>query len=238
MAVILKRSAILHIPKTGGKYVTDVLEANGISYDKTPNKPCTGMQNLINRGHSSHCLPFDEPVYQNTLNRRACFLRHPLTWYQSYWAYRVAATLPGLNPDLYWRIGEQFDGSAGCILDEATHADDFQDWIDNVIQFIDGTPELNRMGVCTLGFDVYIKECSFVGKMENLNEDLEKFLWMYEQEVIDTWPPRSNKGIIQFKERAKYRPDQIEKLMEQEQYFITAFDYGYIPEGIVENHSS
>jgi hypothetical protein len=140
---------------------------------------------------------------------------------------------PGKNHNLYWRVGTGFDGHPGCILDEATHADDFQTWIDNVITFTEMTPEI-PYGICTVAFDVYLSECSYVGKMENLNADLAKFLWMYEKEVITHWPDRVNEGSREFKAMAKYRPDQAEKLMELEAPLVNKFGYNYIPNGVLE----
>jgi hypothetical protein len=227
MAVILENSAILHIPKTAGKYVRSVLDNSGISYYQTPNQPCGGVQQLINRGHSSHCIPYGDEEYQKRSGRRACFIRHPLTWYQSYWAYRVQHGQRGGNPYLSWRIDDGGDGAGGCLLDMATACNNFPRWIDNVIaRFPDG--------LLTYAYNVYIEECNFVGQMETLDNDLAKFIWMYEGKVTVPGNRGVNVGDPLVKSMAKYRPGQPEQIMRLEAEIIDKYNYGWIPKGLYE----
>jgi hypothetical protein len=222
MGFVLKYSFIFDV--VGEEFIKTVLDGNQINYLKTVNQPCIGFQNLIHSGHSNKCIPYEDEKYQNTINKRAVFIQHPLTWYQDYWIERM---LKG------WRIGQQEDGSTGCILDEATYSKNFQEWIGNLISFTEMTPQI-QFGICTVVFDVYLSESSFAGKIENIQEDLEKFLWMYEKEVITRWPERVNEGSREFKAMAKYRPDQAEKLMELEAPLVNKFGYNYIPNGVLE----
>lgn len=58
--------AFLHVPKTGGSWVTEVLRASGIC------GPALGHE---------HGWEHDEPW-------AFCVLRHPVDWYRSHWAYQ------------------------------------------------------------------------------------------------------------------------------------------------------
>lgn len=85
--VILDNMVIFHISKCGGQYVLDLLDVNGIEYETSSrNTPADPVLYDLNGPRSSHNIP---PNEYKDLKYRLCFLRDPVDWYKSFWAYRM-----------------------------------------------------------------------------------------------------------------------------------------------------
>ncbi|HRV93786.1 MAG TPA: sulfotransferase family 2 domain-containing protein [Anaerolineae bacterium] len=184
MALLLKCGAVfLHIPKTGGSWVTKVLDDQGLIERKICHIHADWFQALryINIGTTvkqelsahvkSHLSEnFKRGLRQAVNNRKTnseidqspyifCFVRHPLKWYESFWRYMCAQNWP--------RLGNQYD---------------VNDWHPNAILNGLGDPEFNqfvrniiakRPGFVTEMYGWYTwSGVNFVGKQERLVEDL------------------------------------------------------------------
>jgi len=172
MAVMLKNDSIfLHIPKTGGKWVDSVLKEldlirfnfshNHSDYERTINfnryYPMHFIRQTIKNGYY---LPKVRAAF------KFCFVRHPLKYYESYFKYAWSLDwprFPGLNvnsnTDLWHPNEPLFE-----IGDK-----DFNKFIENVIQ--------HCPGYVTSLYDSFVnQDIDFVGKTENLSEDLIKVL--------------------------------------------------------------
>ena len=83
MAIYLKNSVFLHIPKTGGTWVRLRLQEAGlikrISHGNDF-EPGFGVNSI-------HNIPIYDKEFQNK-KTRFCFVRNPYTWYKSYYGYR------------------------------------------------------------------------------------------------------------------------------------------------------
>src|SRR5439155_11120636 len=79
MAIVLPQATFLHIPKCGGTWVVRAMAAAGLPMQVIP----AGCQ---------HAIAATEGRFVFT------FVRHPLTWYASFWKYR-------------WNSAEQLAGS-------------------------------------------------------------------------------------------------------------------------------
>lgn len=215
MAVILPNSVILHIPKTAGKYVRMTLEANEIDFHQTHrNTPCDGMGQILNGLCSSHCIPRQDEEYQRRKNRLV-FVRHPLTWYLSYWAFRVRfKDTP--KEWLCWRKDSAFDQACGD--------DDFNKFIDKVLHHFPG-------GFLTEFYKHYTDEASAVGRMETLNRELWTFLHGFEGIKDLTFLPV--KVNTSDKKGAQYTVRQAEAILEAEAEVVYRYDYNYVPDGVV-----
>jgi len=215
MAVILRNSAILHIPKTAGKYVRTVLDLNEVPYRQTSrNTQCVGMGRVLNGLRSSHCIPYSAKEYQARKNRLV-FVRHPLTWYLSYWAFRVRFKDTDKHW-MYWRKDSEFDQLCGD--------DDFNRFIDNVLE--------RWPGFLTAFFRYYTSEASDVGEMENIDRDLLAFLHKHEDVERLNYP--GLKVNTSDHKSAKYTWRQASAIMNAECDIIDEYNYYWIPEGIVE----
>lgn len=142
MALLTDKMLFLHIPKTGGTYVRAVLEKLGIR----------GKEII----HTHSRFPFlNEHIDDDTLKDKLvwCFVRHPLTWYQSRWAHRCKTG---------WQINNPFDYYCA--------SNDFKQFIRNCIKYW-------PTGWVTHEMCYYIdnipKQCKkFIGLYEKLDEDI------------------------------------------------------------------
>jgi hypothetical protein len=74
MHLILPNSVFVHIPKTGGTWVRKALEAAQIPWQRTGLTPHVAFSEL-------------EKLVEGRFT--FAFVRHPLSWYRSYWSYRM-----------------------------------------------------------------------------------------------------------------------------------------------------
>lgn len=173
MAVILEDGSVfLHIPKTGGTWVSGVLRDLGLArcsighrHANWPHLLAPGWQGAGRRL---------EYLYKRARHLRLhprpftfCFVRHPLKWYESFYRYKS-------QPDIAWEL----DGDA----------DDFDRWHPNAVlnglgqtaggrtvEFNDFVAAVHRKfpGYVTALYDHYtFHPVDFVGKQESLREDL------------------------------------------------------------------
>lgn len=141
-AVRTERILFLHVPKTGGLYVANALEkllgANRIDFPQSSDP-------RERRGHAA--LRSFEGNELFTL----AFIRHPLSWYRSFWSYRM-------------RKGWQMDHP----LDRAARSEHFDEFIARVTE---------RMpGYLGMMFTEFIgpaeRPIDFIGRYERLTDDL------------------------------------------------------------------
>lgn len=94
MAIILKNDVLyLHIPKTGGNWLTKIASEQGLTVAKIGNKHGT-YDHTVNRGSifAKNGLrdAFNRRVYLSDHPRVFCVVRHPLRWYESWFKYQTA----------------------------------------------------------------------------------------------------------------------------------------------------
>src|SRR4051812_23743502 len=116
MAVRLPNSIYVHLMKTGGWSVREALTRMNLS------------QGEIGRGH--------DPASLLVFPKRKrpfifVFVRHPLSWYRSYWAFRMEAQ---------WQVHPQQPITGwqtfGAVLDHECRADDFAVWMRNILAYV------------------------------------------------------------------------------------------------------
>jgi len=79
MALILPRSVMIHIPKTGGTWCAEAIKNAGVKYEE-PRLPNT---TLVQSRHCSINAVADRVGSRLTFG----FIRHPLSWIRSNWRY-------------------------------------------------------------------------------------------------------------------------------------------------------
>lgn len=140
MALVTDRLAFLHVPKTGGIWVKHALNVGGAKVEEI------GQQHE----HFPALLQYrSEEFWRSRLV--FTFVRHPATWYQSRWAFRVKNGWQARHP-----------------LDWNTASNNFRQFVENALAF---KPD----GWCTWLFDQYINGLPgitrYVGRMESLVDD-------------------------------------------------------------------
>ncbi len=216
MALVLKNDAVfLHIPKTGGKWVTSVLEEMDLVRQKIAPRQkhldidhffayrscqCWNrMTGAFRRGNGSGSRKKDGFMF--------CFVRHPLSWYESWFRYMS-------QPSRNWQNwGDQCDPGnwhPNAILN-GTGSSDFNRFIENVLH--------RRPGYVTELFGWYTKPpMNFIGKQENLVDDLIEVLDLmnidYDEDFIRNYkkigvsPDPANKII--WNEKLKQEIERVE----------------------------
>ena len=186
MSVITPKSCWLHVPKTGGIWVEKVLLT------------CVeGARMAQSRHLGLGCCPDERFVF--------AFVRHPYTWYQSYWCYKQKKG---------WDRANRFDQRCG--------SNKFDEFIDKMFErdSCHYTKVINYMMGDGEGID-------FVGRFENLREDLLKALELSGDVLkadIDTVKP-INRSNPEHKEAAQYAPHQKEKVAEYDHEVFVRFGY-------------
>ncbi|WP_295888249.1 hypothetical protein [uncultured Thiohalocapsa sp.] len=182
MTAILKNGAVfLHIPKTGGNWVTKILEELNLIERHIAHKHA-------DIDHLFYAL-YEIPVGRKAIARQAlrelispsrectsrpfmfCFTRNPLTWYESWFKYMA-------QPRRNWRSWGREGGAAKWhpnMMLNGLGSDDFNQFIRNVVA--------KRPGYVTEMYGWYAKpEVDFIGKQESLVEDLIRVLKIMEFE--------------------------------------------------------
>ena len=128
MPLLHKKSLFFHIPKTGGNWVRSALRAS-----------CDVQLEL-----QDHTFP----MRVTSDYYKFCFVRHPLTWYKSFFNYRNSRK---------WQSVKRME------LDNYS-CGDFNVFIKRVCKYTNG--------FLTSLFKKYTQDVDFVGKQENLVDDL------------------------------------------------------------------
>ena len=192
-------SEFLHIPKTGGSWVTQVLQANNLAVRNVGNKHADFDRNLYSDRLGFSARQLAKVGLKTGLRRikkelgfairptkspfRFCFVRHPLSWYESWWKYMNGNSWAdwGTQNSLEdWHINSTLNGLG---------SPDFNTFVRNVIRARPGY-------VSELYFAFAKPGISFIGKTETLKADLESVLrhleLPYDPESLDS--PRANQS--------------------------------------------
>lgn len=185
---LIKSNAIFfHIPKTGGTWVHKALENSGVK-----------IETYYPNGHP-HNTYKEESIEEKYL---FAFVRHPFSWYKSYWAYRMKT---GWETE-WW-------------LDSYCKSTDFEEFIRNIVN--------KQYCYLTDLYNQYIGKpaiLNFVGKQENLTNDL---IWVlnFLNEKFDEKKLRNTSKQNVIKLNPICSNELKQKLLELEKEIIRKFRY-------------
>ena len=197
MAIQIDRAIFLHIPKTGGTWITNYFKETNMDHGDGQ----LGLHAHIN-GKVIRAMkdPIDDVVF--------CFVRHPLTWYRSYWQ---------MKKDL---VSKRHGGWIDTIVDQPFH-----DFIKTVIEM--------EPGYLTSFFEGYTERSRLIGKQESLREDLDDILRLlsikYDRHHLFEKPKENSQAPY-----ATYSHRLAKLLMDSEKDLITKYNYNYIPDGVLD----
>ncbi|MCB9109935.1 MAG: sulfotransferase family 2 domain-containing protein [Anaerolineales bacterium] len=159
MAILLKCNSIfLHVPKTAGNWVADILEKNDLVFSHFGGKHSNMEQ--INTFEKWFNLPeqYYRPKQPFT---KFCFVRNPFGWYESFFKMQRKLNWPkwGVDPAV-WHPNAALDGLG---------SQDFNMFVSNVLKRCPGY-------VSNLYGWYLLPRIDFVGRQENLAEDMETIL--------------------------------------------------------------
>ncbi len=135
MALLLPNSVFIHTPKTGGVWVESALVGEGLVIGPLGLRHAKGPDVTNTREFQERAVSFT-------------FVRHPLSWYQSYWSYKEKDGWD--DPD------NEFD--------QVVKSHNFLNFLRNVI--------VHFPGYFSGAIDRFTAGVTFVGKQERLTSDL------------------------------------------------------------------
>ena len=168
MAIMLRSGAVfLHIPKTGGSWVTQVLKDCGLlrfrfSHKHADMRRVLDSPRLYRYQHWKRSARFGLSWHMPVADAfKFCFVRHPLDWYRSWWQYMSKHGWPVFSKK---RLNGRRDWHPTAKLEDIQDVD-FQRFMHKVVDCQPGF--VSRM------FDSFATpEIHFVGRQERLVDDL------------------------------------------------------------------
>ena len=178
MAIKLKNGAeFLHIPKTGGSWVTSILASNDLILSNKGHKHADYDSNLfqyesnlfpVGKGRKQNLLILLSLLRTKVLSKdtshkiapfRFCFVRNPLSWYESWFKFMETVNwreFGKANSPNQWHPNSILNGLG---------SHDFNEFLWNVIK--------KRPGYVSELFMSYTKSgVNFIGRTENLHQDM------------------------------------------------------------------
>lgn len=193
MAVHIPGAIFLHIPKTGGTFIRNYFRETNLMLSEIGHEHANGqvIRELVD--------PTEDVVF--------CFVRHPLTWYRSYWQMRQD------HPE------DRTGGPIDELVDQS-----FNEFIKSVIN--------KYPGYLTGFFNGYVSRCRMVGRQESLREDLNCILTMmripYNKQYLFNRPVDNTTEPTE-----KYTIQLATEVLISEIELIKKFNYLYIPREVV-----
>lgn len=191
MAIILKGGAVfLHLPKTGGSWVSQVLRECGLVHRelRKPHKHLDA-ERVLRAYPAGLCNRFGR-IASRRLPRAAepelpfmfCFVRHPVRWYESWYKY---ASHPQVGWKSFGRAGDPAAWHPNAMLN-GLGADEFPEFVRRVIE--------GRPGYVSEMYSWYDRPgVRFVGRQERLSDDLVEVLRIldldFDEELIRSFKP-------------------------------------------------
>lgn len=210
MAVRLPNSVYVHMMKTGGWSVREALSQMKLVVGE------------IGRDHDPACLL---PLQSGPRPFIFVFIRHPLSWYRSYWAFRMQENWK-VRPDQPITGWQTF----GSVLDHECRSDKFETWMRNVLAYV---PE----GFLSRIYRIYTEGVDFVGKVEFFPDDLCQALTFageaYSPAVVASMP-RKNVTDPRFLALATLSSELAHQVMRTEEYVVERWGYRTIPEHMIK----
>lgn len=159
MAVRTSRAVIYHIARTGGIWIKVAIHRSGLRYDRCKHRRGAIHEFGLVREHATPDMlrPEDKEGLFSI-----CFVRHPVNWVKSFWAFRVRTGYLDMKfpLDRIWN-------------------DDLEKFVANILSEY---PE----GFVTRLYQYYIGEkadrLDFIGRQENLVDDLVQALTLAGEE--------------------------------------------------------
>jgi hypothetical protein len=140
-----------------------------------------------------------------------CFVRHPLRWAASLWRHQM-----------------EF-GWSGSEMSNSAAQDNFAEFLQNLLQIYPN-------GACRSAMTPYTNNCTFVGRLETIADDLKQAL-TEAGETFDAHAfqsPPVNETSVQVLKSASVAPIEVlEAFMKAEQEFCSHFGYNFIPQEMI-----
>lgn len=210
MAVITDRAIFFHVPKTGGVWVRTALQKSGVHHTELRCKKCTRPQldPSLERACCMHNTVDTALPETGAPRLRFAFVRHPLSYYQSYWAYRMRM---GWDPVL--------------TIDKIAGNSNFHEFVRGVLKV--------RPGWVTKVYERFVGSeeqpyLGFIGKQEQLADDLVNALSRagesFDEEAMrQVLPENMSSRLPEWRTQCRYTSDLLDAVLQSESEAIRRF---------------
>ncbi len=213
MALVTARSVFLHIPKTCGQFIRNIFKLCKIPHEEI--------------GDQHSFFPDLGRLQSLDFFRKRfifAFVRHPLTWYQSRWAFRVKQGWKANHP-----------------LDYNCASNDFATFVENALRY-------KPSGWLSWECRVFINNCpkpiDFVGRTENLVADVIAALTLagehFNPDLVKSCPRINDSDMDGYPSSywAKYSIDLAQRVLMVEQDVLNRYyhDYQIDPKILYNQH--
>lgn len=210
--LIDKRLLIQHIPRCGGTWVEDALQACGVNVLRWVEQ----AEPWIARKHSLLAHYRRESMVQ--VDFVAAFVRHPVAYYESVWKF-LGSRGPGKRQHLWRHFRWHPHASASRLYHQ-----DFNEWINRMLS--------NQPCWCTRLFEQYVGPkggafCDFIGRTETLEEDFIALMRAFGYPV-DCWIDRLKALGLRnaVSRKIEWDPELLQKTLTSERLIINRFYEG------------
>lgn len=196
MAVETDKSIFYHIPKTGGSWLRVAIRNAGL---KTVRSKRFGWTHP-SCWHKEHSTPSDAINTKGLFS--SCFVRHPITWHESFWCYWLLKRRKFKTRGERGKRGEtnsdflEFMHNSRDPIEKCWE-ESYEGYLLNVL---DRFPD----GYLTGLYNEFIDHVDFIGKQENLLQDLIIALTLAGEEY-DEYKLRNTKPVNVSSTRKKFR---------------------------------
>ena len=271
MSIQTKKFIYLSVPRTASRWTKQVIQEHckrfPHDWGKLQELTAPAFKLSPNGKRSGHAVPytrFDDKIRDPRFDKGKftfCHIRHPMSWYRSHYMSRAGVT-KGTSPQKWSKWKGKKSKHAGDFeptthFDQTCGDDNFSKYIESVIKYRKSTPCNHRYGgFCSTVMEHYFTHCcDFVGKYENLEEDLitafnmaEAMPYGEEKSIPEYWEaldivnhtqPRNNYSqkelpVEHYYENALYTQQQAEQIMELDKEYVLKYDYDYVMKELVK----
>ena len=206
MALQLPHSVFYHIPRTGGVWVREAIHRVGIPTSEIAGSDICGKESLREVRYAFFHASPHEVSLQDKFN--FCFVRHPLTCYQSEWSFFMKRNWPG-------------DG----LFIRQVRSENFEEFVRKLIEY--------RPAYISQRYRLF-ESADFIGHYESLADDLVRALRMggetFDEQLLCSAPPANTASRDPgLREKCQY-PETLRKLvLEVEREAVEKYGYAEDP---------
>jgi hypothetical protein len=203
MAIKTEKSIFYHIPKCGGSYVKKAMKRSIQGYRRKCHNNGIPHELGLKKGHTTPNGIRDEDKEGRF---SFCFVRHPVTWYRSFWCYSVKNGKPDIDFPLYHSLDDEYE------------------------KFIINTLAEFPYGIVSRIYQSYMGEdlsgIDFIGRMELLEDDLVIALNLagedFDVGMLRETPPY-NQADIAIRDRAVISKELENKIIKADKWTMDNF---------------